>query len=57
MSAGCGRSSRRHVASFNSADCRAVIQRNAFDSEPDRILAFLTRRDTDSASDWIRVGQ
>ena len=29
ISAGWGRSSRRHVASFSSADCRAVIQRPA----------------------------
>jgi hypothetical protein len=27
----------------------------AFDGDPDRILAFLTRRDSDSASDWIGV--
>jgi hypothetical protein len=27
----------------------------AFDSEPDRIKAYLTRRDINSSSDWIRV--
>src|SRR5262245_62778192 len=27
----------------------------AFDSEPDRIVGFLTRRDVDSSSDWVRV--
>jgi hypothetical protein len=27
----------------------------AFDAQPDQIKAFLTRRDVDSASDWIRV--
>jgi hypothetical protein len=28
---------------------------HAFDPEPDKIKAFLTRRDADSSSDWIRV--
>src|SRR4030095_4444920 len=27
----------------------------AFDSEPDRIVGFLTRRDVSSSSDWVRV--
>ncbi|HEY6509719.1 MAG TPA: sugar-binding protein, partial [Vicinamibacterales bacterium] len=36
-------------------DAAIYVGVRAFDSEPDRILAFLTRRDTDSASDWIRV--
>jgi hypothetical protein len=36
-------------------DTALYIGVRAFDSEPDRILGFLTRRDTDSASDWIRV--
>jgi len=27
----------------------------AFDSEPDRIVGFLTRRDVGSSSDWVRV--
>jgi hypothetical protein len=36
-------------------DAAIYIGVRAFDSDPDRILAFLTRRDTDSASDWIRV--
>jgi hypothetical protein len=36
-------------------DTAIYVGVRAFDSEPDRILAFLTRRDTDSASDWIRV--
>ena len=36
-------------------DIAIYVGVRAFDSEPDRILAFLTRRDTDSASDWIRV--
>jgi hypothetical protein len=35
-------------------DVAIYVGVRAFDSEPDRILAFLTRRDTDSASDWIR---
>ena len=36
-------------------DMAIYVGVRAFDSEPDRILAFLTRRDGDSASDWIRV--
>jgi hypothetical protein len=36
-------------------DVAIYVGVRAFDSEPDRILAFLTRRDGDSASDWIRV--
>jgi hypothetical protein len=28
----------------------------AYDSEPDKILTYLTRRDLDSPCDWIRVG-
>ena len=36
-------------------DAAIYIGVRAFDSEPDRILGYLTRRDTDSASDWIRV--
>ena len=36
-------------------DAALYIGVRAFDGDPDRILAFLTRRDTDSASDWIRV--
>jgi len=36
-------------------DAAIYIGVRAFDSDPKRILAFLTRRDTDSASDWIRV--
>jgi hypothetical protein len=36
-------------------DVAIYVGVRAFDSEPDRILAFLTRRDSDSASDWIRV--
>jgi len=36
-------------------DTAIYVGVRAFDGEPDRILAFLTRRDTDSASDWIRV--
>jgi hypothetical protein len=36
-------------------DAAIYVGVRAFDSEPTRILAFLTRRDTDSASDWIRV--
>ena len=36
-------------------DVAIYVGVKAFDSEPDRILAFLTRRDSDSASDWIRV--
>src|SRR5204862_2243367 len=31
------------------------VQVHAFDSEPGRIVSFLTRRDDDSPSDWIRV--
>src|SRR5688572_1636311 len=27
----------------------------AFDSEPDRIVGFLTRRDVESSSDWVHV--
>src|SRR5688572_4087394 len=26
---------------------------HAFDSDPDRIMGFLTRRDADSSSDWV----
>ena len=36
-------------------DTAIYVGVKAFDSEPGRILAFLTRRDSDSASDWIRV--
>ena len=36
-------------------DVALYVGVRAFDGDPDRILAFLTRRDTDSASDWIRV--
>jgi hypothetical protein len=36
-------------------DVALYVGVRAFDSEPGRILAFLTRRDSDSASDWIRV--
>jgi len=36
-------------------DVAIYVGVRAFDGDPDRILAFLTRRDTDSASDWIRV--
>ena len=28
---------------------------HAFDSDPDRIMGFLTRRDADSSSDWVHV--
>ena len=28
---------------------------HAFDSEPDRIMGFLTRRDAESSSDWVHV--
>jgi len=31
------------------------VRVHAFDTEPDRIVSFLTRRDQDSPSDWIRV--
>ena len=31
------------------------IRVHAFDTDPDRIVGYLTRRDTDSPSDWIRV--
>ena len=31
------------------------VRVRAFDSEPDKIRTYLTRRDTDSPSDWIRV--
>ena len=36
-------------------DVAIYVGVRAYDSDPGRILAFLTRRDTDSASDWIRV--
>lgn len=36
-------------------DVAIYVGVRAFDSDPNRILAFLTRRDTDSTSDWIRV--
>jgi hypothetical protein len=37
-------------------DSEAVfIAVKAFDSDPDQIKAFLTRRDVNSSSDWIRV--
>ncbi len=31
------------------------VKVRAFDSEPDKILTYLTRRDVDSPCDWIRV--
>src|SRR5438105_3154483 len=31
------------------------VKVHAFDSDPDRIMSYLTRRDADSPSDWIRV--
>ncbi|PYR59513.1 MAG: hypothetical protein DMF91_14645, partial [Acidobacteria bacterium] len=31
------------------------VRVRAFDTEPDRIVGYLTRRDIDSPSDWIRV--
>src|SRR5438132_6479177 len=31
------------------------VKVHAFDSDPDRIMSYLTRRDGDSPSDWIRV--
>jgi hypothetical protein len=31
------------------------VKVRAFDSEPDKIVGYLTRRDADSPSDWIRV--
>jgi hypothetical protein len=36
-------------------DVAIYVGVRAFDSEPDRIIGYLTRRDTDSRSDWIRV--
>jgi hypothetical protein len=36
-------------------DVAIYVGVRAFDGEASRILAFLTRRDSDSASDWIRV--
>jgi len=36
-------------------DVAIYVGVRAFDTDPDRILAFLTRRDNESASDWIRV--
>ncbi|MBI4485306.1 MAG: carbohydrate binding family 9 domain-containing protein, partial [Acidobacteria bacterium] len=32
------------------------VKVRAFDSEPDKIVGYLTRRDADSPSDWLRVG-
>ena len=31
------------------------VKVHAFDTDPDRIVSYLTRRDADSPSDWIRV--
>jgi hypothetical protein len=31
------------------------VRVRAFDTEPDKIVGYLTRRDTESPSDWIRV--
>ena len=31
------------------------VRVRAFDTEPDKIVSYLTRRDDDSPSDWIRV--
>src|SRR5512138_428087 len=31
------------------------VRVHAFDSQPDRIVSYLTRRDEESPSDWIRV--
>ena len=31
------------------------VQVRAFDTDPDRVVSYLTRRDADSPSDWIRV--
>ena len=31
------------------------VQVRAFDTEPDRIVSYLTRRDLDSPCDWIRL--
>ena len=36
-------------------DQALYVQVQAFDTEPDRIVGHLTRRDADSPSDWIRV--
>jgi len=36
-------------------DTAIYIAVKAFDPEPDKIKAYLTRRDTNSSSDWIRV--
>ena len=34
---------------------RLYVKVRAFDSDPDRIVGFLSRRDADSPADWIRV--
>ena len=36
-------------------DTTLFVSVHAFDTEPDRIVSYLTRRDDDSPSDWIRV--
>jgi hypothetical protein len=36
-------------------DSAIYVAVRAFDPEPDKLKSFLTRRDVDSASDWIRV--
>jgi hypothetical protein len=37
-------------------DANAIyVAVRAFDSEPDRIIGFLTRRDAESSSDWVHV--
>ena len=38
---------------YNSTGIFIAVR--AFDSDPDRIVSFLTRRDEHSSSDWIRV--
>ena len=38
---------------YNSTGIFIAVR--AFDSDPDRIVSFLTRRDEQSSSDWIRV--
>jgi hypothetical protein len=45
----------RTVARVLFDDAAIYVGVRAFDSEPDRVLAFLTRRDTASTSDWIRI--
>jgi hypothetical protein len=50
-----GRPSQRTEFRVAYDDATLFVRVHAFDAEPDRIASYLTRRDGDSPSDWIRV--